>query len=633
MVEPSYPRRLKPPSEPPRHETTVLADDEDLESVEVEEHANMNVEPGSVSAPPEVPASAPTKIVFGKTYRDGIPHEQIEELASKFDEVPVRMQRRNARGQLATLGASAITVKTVELSTIDEWAPKQYGGGQFRVEVKDPTFPTRIVFAFEFLVEGMPINSNPIPNVPAGVGPAMTYNPFAPQTQPLPAGVIPAGSVPGAPSAAWVAGLHPVERAHFLASQQGGAPATTFASDQVAMAQNAKLEARLAQMEERAEAQRKMSEEKIAALQAAEASAREAAKDALRQGEIKALTAKLEAMSSRPPEKSMVDLVAGLAPLVPLGIAWVQSNAQQQQAQLQHQQAGFQAMIGAATQRPADSTKELISTLTPILGPILGKLVEGNKEGPAQQAALYNAMAEANMNTISMAAQLVAEQAPPPTSAAGAVISQVLEGVKNIAAQYMLSQGGLPGQLPAGPRPAGVMRGGGNNAAPPPQVNVGGYSTVEEVAGEVVEEKKGGEAPAPKPPPAEVEALFGMLPDDFQSAEWRTILRALHTEPPADADMISGLLASHLEHLANFNLIPAMLSSIRDRPRETLEAVLEKLPVAMKHPDYARSVMQKTLAYLMEDGFVPRPAPAKAAGGDHEEDGDGEDNDEAAAEE
>lgn len=614
-----------------------MPDDGDVPEHEEEETDDMmdpnTHAPEASPEPVTSPARGSSTITPGKTYM-GIPFEQIEELAQRYQQVPVRIQRRNAKGQLGTIEGH-LNVETISLLQIEIWLKPKHGGGSFHVEVRDPVMPAQRIFSFDFVLEGMPVLAGPVSTAAASQAPSTS--PFAPPyTGSNPSAPLPLAIPVGMPNRAWVEGLGPAERTAVIQQwmSQHGPPVATHASDQIALEVEARTRAELAKTRETADRRQRELELELEKMRIETAKAKEEAKEAAHQAELRALSAKIDAMTTKEPPKGMADTIAALAPLVPLGIAWLQSNAQQQQAQLTHQQAGFQAMMAAAQpkQQP-DSMKEILTTLGPVFLPLLTKSMD--RDSPESQAKLFSALTESQLQTVSMMAQLVQETAPPAPSPIGAAIQQGLEGIKNVALAYITSQGGLPGQLP-GARPAGVLR-----AAAPVG---GGYSTLDEneapqqpVQGEVVEKNDVAAAEAqsaqkaPKPPPPEVEALFSMLPADFQSAEWRLILTKMHSDPPLAAEGMANLLCGHLEHLMNFGMLPSMLAGIRTQPRETLESVLEKLPIAMSQPAYAAKVLDITLGMLMEDRYVPQaeaPAQERSAG-----DGEEDDSGEAAAEE
>lgn len=593
----------------------VLRDDEEVPTHE-EIPMNTAQAPSDPAAapPPETSQPAASVITFGKTYQ-GVPLPQIEELATRYTEVPLKIQRRNQKGQLATLMQGHFQVPTMTLTEIETWLPQRYGGGLYRIEVKDPQYASRIIFVFEILIEGLPAQMAPSPvspnspAVPGAIG--QPFNPFA-----AAAPALPAGSAP--PASAWAQGLHPQERAAFYGQPWGSAPATTFASDQLAVQHADRIQAELDKLKTEFAMKEAARELELKQLRTAEAKSREDAKEALHRAELKALEAKIDAQLAHAQQPKGPDWLSVLPALVPMGVAWLSAQSDSKKAELQYQQAGFQAMIGAAQHRPKeDGLKETLGVLMPLIQPMLA--ARNEKSDPTAQTAMFQAMVEQQLSTIGMVQQVLEANAPPPESPVGAIVKTALEGLQKIGMAYAMGKG-LPGQLPADPRPAGVLR------APVQTTYTTEDESGNEVQGEIVEEKA--PAGAPAAPAPELEALFGMLPGDFQTFEWRTILTQLHTEPPPPAQDVAGLLAGQIEHLINFKAIPAALATITTAPRPTLEVIFERLPVAQKRPQYAMEVLDLTLRFLMDDNYIPRAQvreaqaqpPAKSPPSDDEDD-------------
>jgi hypothetical protein len=380
------------------------------------------------------------------------------------------------------------------------------------------------------------------------------------------------------------------------------APGATTSSDEVALRQVADLKGELATMraESKAMLEKLNSENTRLREQLAE---RERAVEAERhRAELSALTARIEAMQQaqsrpQPESKSNVTDWAPLAAAVaPVLSAWISSQSSAAAKSLEVQQQGLQSLMQATLgqSNKTSDVEKLITTLGPLVMPLISENMKSR--GPEAQAGLFQAMAENNLNSVAMMAQLIEAFA----SAGGKeepwylpMIKEALGGVVQVAQAYTQQPGGLPGQQPIPPRPSGALA---------------AYSTLDEAAPPQAPQQAAPTAkrPAPQQPkvPQNLEVLFSLLPGEFQTNEWRAILRALHAEPAPPADKVAVMLTSHLEHLVTFDMVPALLSQVREHPRATLEALLEKLPVARSNPSYAKQVLDLTLTYLAEDGFA-----------------------------
>lgn len=559
---------------------------------------------------------------------EDIPLDQINDLAKSMEEVSIRLCRRNERGQVATV-YNGIKVRTLDLAKIDDWSREMSGGGRYRCEVKDPLDSGRYVMSpFWFSVEGPPrpprFLGSPVDFTPGqaqgaagmqsyyqgpqGYQPPQQNGYGAPAAQPQPS-ASPAYAPPPSP---WSQGLDPSQRGGYqptpyyaarpLMERPQMAPGATTSSDEVALRQVADLKGELATMraESKAMLEKLNSENTRLREQLAE---RERAVEAERhRAELSALTARIEAMQQaqsrpQPESKSNVTDWAPLAAAVaPVLSAWISSQSSAAAKSLEVQQQGLQSLMQATLgqSNKTSDVEKLITTLGPLVMPLISENMKSR--GPEAQAGLFQAMAENNLNSVAMMAQLIEAFA----SAGGKeepwylpMIKEALGGVVQVAQAYTQQPGGLPGQQPIPPRPSGALA---------------AYSTLDEAAPSQAPQQAAPTAkrPAPQQPkvPQNLEVLFSLLPGEFQTNEWRAILRALHAEPAPAADKVAVMLTSHLEHLVTFDMVPALLSQVREHPRATLEALLEKLPVARSNPSYAKQVLDLTLTYLAEDGFA-----------------------------
>lgn len=567
---------------------------------------------------------------------EDIPLDQINDLAKSMEEVSIRLCRRNERGQVATV-YNGIKVRTLDLAKIDDWSREMSGGGRYRCEVKDPLDSGRYVMSpFWFSVEGPPrpprFLGSPVDFTPGQAQgaaamqsyyqPPQGYQPpqqngyGAPAAQPQQS-ASPAYAPPPSP---WSQGLDPSQRGGYqptpyyaarpLMDRPQIAPGATTSSDEVALRQVADLKGELATMraESKAMLEKLNTENTRLREQVAE---RDRAVEAERhRAELSALTARIEAMQqahSRPqPEAAskVTDWAPLAAAVAPVLSAWISSQSSAAAKSLEVQQAGLQSLMQATLGQASKTSdvEKLITTLGPLVMPLISENMKSR--GPEAQAGLFQAMAENNLNSVAMMAQLIEAFA----SAGGKeepwylpMIKEALGGVVQVAQAYTQQPGGLPGQQPVPPRPSGALA---------------AYSTLDESAPAQPQQAAApNKRPAPQAQPKvpqNLEMLFALLPGDFQTPEWRAILRALHSEPTPPADKVAVMLTSHLEHLVTFDLVPALLSQVHAHPRATLEALLEKLPVARSNPSYAKQVLDLTLSYLAEDGFAgdaPQSAP------------------------
>jgi hypothetical protein len=171
-----------------------------------------------------------------------IPWEEIAEIASKYDTVVMRVQRRNGRGQLQTLGAS-INMESAKLPELEDWLQSFAGGGDYEIEIKDPNNSIQVLTPrFKAPIAGA---ARP----PRYLGNAEDQYAVNPYGQPQPPAQPPqSGNGFHAPAGPWAQNLHPQQRVHYQGRVGGGrpAPGATIASDQAVLAQHAEYKAETA---------------------------------------------------------------------------------------------------------------------------------------------------------------------------------------------------------------------------------------------------------------------------------------------------------------------------------------------------------------------------------------------------
>jgi hypothetical protein len=542
----------------------------------------------------------------------GLPDEALKEAATKFTRVAVRILRRNPKGQLASLftGEKALD----DLWTLDGWLSGWTGGGEYRIEVRDPAEPSGdyVIPPFTLLIEGRQRPANYAGS--AHEPPTTAFTPFAPdpyhgavalppQGGPMP--MAPGGLPPEHPHSnhapplqPWALGLPPEERIDFERHrmyrypQQRLPPGATMASDELALkelaqtqAQNAKLQAQL--------------EATLAKLDEAKADAREA----MHRADIAALTAKIEAMSAAPKEapkpagpfgldpQTAVALVTGLAPVF---IALVQGRASSAESATKMQFEATTSLMNATLSQAnrESSLEKLLPVLAPLALPLIQNML--SHKDPEKQAALYEAMANNNLNSISMMAQLVEGMAQMTSGGEEkwwvGVLRETLGGVVQMTEKYMTTGGGLPGQQPSPqlPQPTGHM-----TAAPMYRRDTPPAPTATAQTREV---------------PKEVQALFAFLPTEYRTPEWTYVLQTLHYEPPVPAMAAAEALAAQIETLAENHALPEAFQGFFEHPREVLESILERLPVSVRRPAWATEVLELTLRHLVTDNYLSAEA-------------------------
>lgn len=534
----------------------------------------------------------------------GLPDDALKEAATRYERVAIRVLRRNPKGQLASLfqGEKALG----DLWTLESWLSGWTGGGEYRVEVRDPEHPggDYVVPPFTLLIEG---RQRPAAFAGSANEP-QAFAPFAPDPyhgavalpQPSFGGGLPPEhphSNHAPPLQPWALGLPPDERGDFERHRmfryppQRLPPGATMASDELALkelaaaqATNAKLQAQL--------------EHALAKLDDAKADAREATHRA----DVAALTAKLEAMASAPREapkpagpfgldpQTAVALVTGLAPVF---IALVHGRASSAESATKMQFEATTSLMNATLSQAnrESSLEKLLPVLAPLALPLIQNML--SHKDPEKQAALYEAMANNNLNSISMMAQLVEGMAQMTSGGEEkwwvGVLRETLGGVVQMTEKYMTTGGGLPGQAPTPqlPQPTGHMTSAPmyRRDTPPAPVATTATTPQREV-------------------PKEVSALFAFLPPEYRTPEWTYVLQTLHYEPPVLASEAAEVLAAQIETLAEAHALPAAFDGFFTQPGPVLESILERLPVSVRRPAWATEVLVLTLRHLVTDNYL-----------------------------
>lgn len=581
-----------------------------------------------------------------------IPSEAIIEAAKSFETCHVRVTRQNSQKQWQTI-LNGDEMPVMELLNIDKYLDQLTGGGRYRIEAKNPSgvAPLYVVTPFFVHVEGQP---RPKP----GAG-QVTAAPGAAPVAPNYGGGF-TGFQTASPSyqpTGWAAGLPPQQAQQYAAMQgmgpgwtppwrQRGAPNQSFASDQLAMRQVAdmkeivgKLEGELKAERERREArerelenQRRADREKyerdIAEARRREEEERRRIADQQRADErlqMQNQMAQMQANFQQQMQAMMAQMNKPVAPppnpladLAPLLMTYLTSsgNRASEESRRQFEMMQFQAaqqsqqqqMMITMLQGAKDGDKHYISLLKEMM----------EQKSPETQAALMNAMLEMQVTTAGAMANLVKETMPEDPPVWLQAVMGGLGTVQNIANDMIDESRNRRGQPP---QQAGYLQQAQHAQLPPGQPQA--LATVE------VPGQQAMVTPPPSAAPAEaqgldqatqqklakaaqqVDSMAMMLPEDYRTKEWRAILIELHAEMPVER--VAHLLTRHLSHLMEFRGLPAGFEEFAARPEGTLADILQYLPISSSAPDYARAVIEQTVVFLTEEGYLPKDEPPRNA--------------------
>lgn len=554
---------------------------------------------------------------------DDIPLTLIEEAAKAYEEVSVRVTRRNDRGQLATV-YNNVLFKTVKLAEIDAWLQGMAGGGRFRIECRDPKNKTHYALTpFHVNVEGPPRPPRYL-GTPTDMTPTYadeTYNaaPGYPEA-------VQDGNEETPPMSNWLHGMHPSQRAGYMPRERP-APGATVASDQLALKQYQEHKAETARLIAKLESAVERQTEENRRLMDQLNQERERAREERHKVELEMLREQMKLLGERKPEapkeNELLKVAAALAPFAPVLSAMVTSREASASKGLEVQQAGLSTLMQATLQQAnkPDPVSTMLTTLGPVVIPLFKEMLDA--KSPKAQAELFNSMVENNLNTVAMMAQLIEafgnQGGDEPWWMAP--IKEALGGVVGMTEAYMQGKGGLPGQQT--PSLSGVPQAAFAN---PPAKAVAAqtastYTTQDapsveapEVEAELVPSSNGnGQSAAASKMEAELNPTFkqkmllGMLPTEFQTPEWRAIVIGLLNQ--SDPEQIASLIASHIEHQIDFGLVPVLLAGVDDDPVTVLTRLLSALPIYRENKEYVDTVIYHVATLLIDDEYVEPVEP------------------------
>lgn len=562
-----------------------------------------------------------------------VPVDAIREAAKHVPEILIRVKRRNARGQLANIaGMSGIRKPTLDLLDIETWVGDTLGGGNYRIEVASATNPMEEppIPPFAFEVEGPP-KMHTAADL-GGYGGGIPGFRMPGQPQQLPSPMSPAspvaaspygGQLPLPPAAAYAAqqnggvlppmpglsgfnaGLPPaVQWNAFGWDQQNNptAPGASMSSDQVALMNAAQLREDNLKLKQEMDSVRSsidaVHEEYRKELLKRDEEVRklhEQQKEREHKLELQLLEKKFEALTAQNAPKPQADTLTQMVPLItamtPVFAAMVQANSQAatRQAEMQFK------MLEAQNKKPAQEWAPLLAAAAPIVL----KFMENR--GPEAQAAVWETMMQNNMQSLSLIGQFMAETAKGSSEQSPwlPLIQTAMEGGMSTLAAYMESK--AQQRPPAAP----VLHAGGQAralGAPPQQQHVappapqqqpmqGAPRQPQQPVPTVTYTTQGASEPQSyQRVPLDANSIVRqvmtspMVPSDFKTQEWGTIIAAVHRQE--DPSLVADALLDLMEHLTDNNAIPSLLASAWTQPAQSYGVLLGGLPIGQANPAY-----------------------------------------------
>lgn len=487
-----------------------------------------------------------------------IPLEQIKGVLEQHPDVRLIFKRQTAKGTWASL--PSVTMATAELATLDDWLREQHGGGRYRISARNPQNELdEIVTPFYVEISGAPKQLVREPD---------------PSHQPrmrAPGGPLGFQSGPASPAMPWrgmqyVRDAHPEPAGNDLdPSQFMSQTPDAIAMENVRALRDELRDLRADQVREKREHEQRLEGERLERAKIEKEGVKEQQRH---EKELMALRMEMIAKTSAPPATAPVDYVGLLAGLAPVLVAMISAGKdkqalllQAQQATAQQQTAGMQTMLATIEKgnKPDNSMKDLLVLALPLVMKVM------DEKSPGAVTKLISAMADNQLQTISMVSQLMTQMAPDNDNPWMDVARKAIEGVQSVAEQMVDVQV---------TKATGTTRQQRNempaNATP--------------VAQQPVTQLTARSAPTDF-----ADALFNSpnLPAEMRSKEWYALftqLHDLHADPRATAIALS----QHLETLADADRLPPMFAGMLDEngpaPSTLLRPFLEQLPLAQLAP-------------------------------------------------
>ncbi len=524
---------------------------------------------------------------------------------SGYTDVIIQPKFFNNKGKIIMLPARAVTITDILTDGLSNQLRDEHGGGTYLIEVKDPNAPSQqLCTRFQINIMGQP----KIPLMPGNIMPATG----------MPAGGTPtqleasAGYRFNAPNSG-VGGPVGAVRPYEVAS---------YTSDAIALQQVNELREQLKQERRDHAAQQQKLQQKMDLIHAqleqqrADNVKQQAeAREALFRSELNAIRETITRPTTvQKPTFDVSALIASLGALVPIVTAMITSSKDRQQltldAQKHSSEQQFQ-MLMSLLKKPEDNAGiKLITELLP-------KLLDAND--PGKRADALTAMAESQMSTIHMAAQ-IAQSMAPEDHPLMAFVREVIGGVTNVveAAQAAKPQPNSPQLQQQQAQPAQVV-----SSAPTDAVHSGRQTRPSASARQ--------QRPATPKELANAIVADPRWPADMRGTKWVRLLTALHGEQKTDE--LGGEIGMMLQGMQQIGELPAALAPMFNddgpAPSTLLRPFFDLLPIGQP-PHQARYEAILRAIDASYDVETPEPGELAHAGNGADEDED-EDDDELHA--
>jgi len=337
-------------------------------------------------------------------------------------------------------------------------------------------------------------------------------------------------------------------------------------SDQVAMQQVDELRNQLRELNAKYDADKRAADEKFERERDKTVALEKKALEEERKHEKEMLELRIDMQSRMQPQKSPLDIVSLLAGLAPVAIALIESGKSRQQLNLQMQQESTKQQIESVKMLVADKGKggsELVDTLKvviPALAPFVTTFM--SDRSPSAVAKLTSAMADGQLQTISMVSQLMQQLAENNDSPWMDVARQAIAGIQNVAKEMV--EVNMRKSQPVAPRVG---------AGAPAPVPLTADTPAADIADAIV-------------------AAQG-VPQEYKTQEWREVFRLVHDAGVAPREAAVAL-SQLLDKLGDEDKLPQAFAGVLDnsgpQPSTLLRPMLEQLPIGQFNPARVQAI-------------------------------------------
>lgn len=522
------------------------------------------------------------------------PVDEIKELIAKgHQEAYLIVKQFGPKGMTSREGriVALSDLLTDELPLVLQ---REYGGGKFLIDVRDP-IERGEVLCTRFNVAVVASRSSALEAASALPPLGRTPN-NAEQLQGYRFGVATGMPVSGVQS-------HEVAK---------------YTSDEIAVQRANAVEEELKALRRESEARNKQTQAIIDQLRQQLAEERTRGQQQATDARLEALRNELQALRSQPPPKPALDpslIVGALTALVPVITAFVSNSTSRQQLMLDAQKHAsdqqFNMLTTLLTKKPEENAgmKAFME--------LLPKLLEARD--PSKTADVIASMAESQLSTLHMTAQIMQQVMPEADSPGMAIVRQLTEGVMGFvekaaeaqqAAQHVHQQRQMPQpsaqqQLPQQPS----------------------QQDVQVVASAPASAVKATNARQVRPKPRSAREIAQAIvadenwPADMKSAAWVRILQALHGEQSAVG--IGEGVAQTLQGIQDIGetaeYLKPMFEDDGPVPSQLLRPLFAACPIGQLNPTKLEEILSTIDGmYSGDEGSEEEEAPQAQANGSAE---------------